>query len=338
MYNIARRQGIHSMSEVHISKKRHVERPQHGGAPSKHPTTPPRNKPRQPKPPAKPTKPTKPTKPAPRPPRAPAPTTPAMTCPAPSPTPAPVPPALATIPRMRFGVVDLSGSLPAAELAAYAAAQQRQLREHYASVFDGDGANDEVRVTTTTAPLVAGEIAIILHPSSAGADEGALGEHGLAANGSGVPSMNIYLDLADKYGETWTSIASHEVLETRADPRLHACVELDNGEIWDREICDRVQAEIVIVDGVPLSNFNTPACFEPTGAPGEFYDWLKLSTKPNEVRPGGYAQQYTSGKGWTQVSEARGYRGELAALGLSRGTRRRVRSRVAAYRNAAGLA
>lgn len=225
---------------------------------------------------------------------------------------------------MRFAVVDLSSALEETALAAYAAAQQRQLREHYASCYDGDGVGDVVRVFVRGGALADGEVAILLHaavPPEAG--EGALGVHDRDARG--VPIIHVYLDLAAKFGDAWQSIASHEVLETRADPRLHACIELDNGEIWDREICDRVEADAYDIDGVPMSNFNTPECFEPAGVEGEKYDWMKLSTRPNEVRPGGYAQLFDPEHGWSQVGAMRGYRGELAAAKLSRGTRRKVR-------------
>jgi hypothetical protein len=62
---------------------------------------------------------------------------------------------------------------------------------------------------------------------------------------------------------------------------------------------------------------------------GGAYDWLNLSTAPNQVRPGGYAQQYTTGQGWQQVTDAHvppsAYRQQLRALGISRGAVRASR-------------
>lgn len=235
---------------------------------------------------------------------------------------------------MKYAVVDLSGTKSQAELAAYASAQQRQLREHYALCYDGDGDQDDVRVATALS-VAADEFPIRLHPSvpAANANDGAIGEHAL-------DGADIYLDLCAKFGVQWTTTSSHEVLESRADRRLHACVELDDGSIWDKEVCDRVEADEYEIDGVPMSNFNTPACFEPppdwqerikapTLDPGLF-DWMGTSSRPNEVRPGGYAQKFDPQQGWSQVGQMRGYREAVAKLGLSRGARRRARGARAA--------
>lgn len=235
---------------------------------------------------------------------------------------------------MKYAIVDHSNQKSAIELTAYAAAQTVQLNHHYASCYDGDGDADDVRVTDAAAPLADDEAPIHLWGAApASAPEGALAVHGVGANG--LPVCDVYLDLLEQAGQAdeWQAAASHEVLESRADARLHACVELDNGEIWDRECCDRVEAESypigVTIDGTPitvrLSNFNTPECFEPCNAPGEFYDWMRLSPTPNLVKAGGYAQQFTLDQGWTQVGSMRGYRAELARRGLSRGARRKAR-------------
>lgn len=232
---------------------------------------------------------------------------------------------------MKYAIVDLGGDMNAGELAAYAAAQQTQLNVHYASVYDGDGIDDTVHVSSAAAPFdpKGDECPIYFHKTAPtdgpdAAPQGALAVHGLGPNG--LPTCDVYRDLIEAANDNVWSAASHEVLESRTDPRLHACVELDDGTIWDREICDRVESDSYEVSGVPLSNFNTPACFEPTGVAGEFYDWMKLSTKPNEIREGGYAQEFTLGNGWTEHGEKSAYRAELDRRGLSRGARRRARS------------
>ena len=87
--------------------------------------------------------------------------------------------------------------------------------------------------------------------------------------------------------------------------------------------CDRVEADTYTIDGVQVSNFNLPACFEPPKKrDGVTYDYLGKSTKPNEVRTGGYAQKFNPTRGWTQVGEMRSYRAKLAELGLSRNAKR----------------
>ena len=248
----------------------------------------------------------------------------------PAPTPAPIEvlktPVIVVIQGalMKYALIDLAGDMDRAELAAYAAAQQRQLREHYAPANDGIGITDEVRVVDAGATAAADEVPMFLHKEfPTDGTQGALGVHDRLVDGR--PVIHVYRDLATQSGDAWQSIASHEALEVRGDPRLHACVELDNGEIWDREVCDRVEADSYPIDGVPMSNFNTPACFEPNtaqGAPAEKYDYLGLSTKPNEVRPDGYAQRFDMTTGWTQVGTMRAYRAALHAAGLTRAARR----------------
>lgn len=225
---------------------------------------------------------------------------------------------------MKFAVVDITGSLHCDDIAAYAAAQQRQLREHFAARYDGDGATDEVRYIDKLEAKLPVEFPLILCTSSYASEPGALGVHELSR-------ALVLLDLCDKYGQDWRPTASHEALETRADRRLHACVELDDGTIWDREVCDRVEAQSYEIDGVPLSDFSTPECWEPppgsnivtivaaAGGRGGAYDWMGIATAPNQVLPGGYAQRFDVGKGWSQVGQMRPYRAELAACGLSRG-------------------
>jgi hypothetical protein len=221
---------------------------------------------------------------------------------------------------VKYELVDVNGSHDAAWLAAYCVAQQQQLREHFAACFDGDGDSDEVSLPR--ANYTADQIIRIEHAPPN--EEDALGFHELGL-------IHVFDDLATATGTSLSSILSHEVLEARADPRLHACVELDDGTIWDREICDRVEADsyfMLVGDAkIELSNFNTPACFEPPpNLEDVAFDWLRLSTRPNEVRPGGYAQRFDLAHGWIQVGEMRAYRAKLAALGLGRGSKRRRRA------------
>jgi hypothetical protein len=226
---------------------------------------------------------------------------------------------------VKFVVVDIDAGVPLVERTAYAAAQQRQLREDFAPTWDGLGLLDEVRAATPATPALAGEIQIQLHAQPPATVQGALAIHDRLPDGT--PVAHVYVALARQAGDPWTVPASHEALELRGDPRLHACVELDDGTVWDREVCDRVEGDVYTLDGVALSNFNTPEAFEPSGAKGEQFDHLDLSTKPNEVRSGGYAQRFDPAKGWTMVGSMRLYRAALATAGLGRPARRADRKK-----------
>jgi hypothetical protein len=222
---------------------------------------------------------------------------------------------------VKFAVVDLTGTVAVADLTAYCASQQRQLREHYAACFDGDGEADEVRLITSASSKASDEMLCQIEDQPPADVQGALGYHDLGV-------LHVYKGLCESSGVSWQSCMSHEVLEARNDTRLHKCVELDDGTIIDNEVCDRVEQTSYTIDGVELSNFNTPECFEPppTGVIparvqancGGLYDWLGKSTAPNQVLPGGYAQQFTIGQGWTQVGQRSAYRQALADKGLGR--------------------
>ena len=224
--------------------------------------------------------------------------------------------------RFDFVVVDIDAQTPLPERQAYAAAQQRQLREHIAPAWQGD-ATMCVRVATPDSAPRPGEVQIRLIGTAPKDQQGALGYH--AALPDGTPVIYVFLDLALLYGDAWTSIASHEVCEVIGDPRLRLCVEMPDG-IWDREIADRVEGDSYYMDSVQLSNFNYPEAFEPPDdRSGVQYDQMNLSTAPNQVRPGGYAQHFDPKTGWSQVGEMRGYREHLASLGLGRSARRQDR-------------
>lgn len=224
--------------------------------------------------------------------------------------------------RFDFVVVDVDAGVSLAERQAYAAAQQRQVREHWAPAWQGDPTS-VVRVATPDSPAQPGEVQVRLLKTPT--QDGALGYHDQLPDGT--PVIYVFVELAKSYGDAWTSVASHEVLEVLGDPRLRRCVEAGDGTVWDSECCDRVEQSNYLVDGVLLSNFNTPECFEPPPAGTAAYDYLKISSSPNQVLPGGYAQEYRTGAGWTQHGQMSAYRSHLLKMGIGRAARRLARRR-----------
>lgn len=215
-------------------------------------------------------------------------------------------------------IIDVDAKIPLAERVAYASAQTDQLKWDFEPEWEIEGL--PVRVATPEAPPLKGEIQMRLldKPTL----DGALGYHDRLEDGT--PIAYVFCGLAKMYGDNWTSIASHEALELSADPFLSRCVQMKDG-FWDMEICDRVEQDTYVRNGVLLSNYNTPECFEPpTTVAGVKFDHLGLSTAPNQVRPGGYSQKFDPAKGWQQVGVMSAYRSHLAALGMSRGKKRIV--------------
>ena len=219
-----------------------------------------------------------------------------------------------------FVVVDVDAKVSLVERLAYAAAQTIQNERDFEQAWGIEGLT--VRVSTPEAPPLKTEIQIRLldKPTL----DGALGYHDMLDDGT--PIAYVFVGLARTFGDVWTSIASHEVLELLADPFLRKSVQTKDG-FEDLEICDRVERDSYTIDGVLLSNFNTPECFEPPNTlEGVKFDFLGLSTVPDQVRPGGYKQRFDPSKGWIQINNGSmsAYRSTLSALNMTRGKRRTI--------------
>ena len=224
---------------------------------------------------------------------------------------------------MKFCITDVDCGLGLAERQKVAAALQRQLREHFAPAWDGLCADATVRAATPEAACKDDEVDCRLQKKPT--QDSALGYHDRSP--TGLPIIYIFAALCKAYGEEWSKCLSHELVECAVDPYLQKCVQMENGDIQDLECADRVEADSYLIDGVTVSNFNTKNCFEPPKQTlGVAYDFLRLSTKPDEVRPGGYSQTFVSGKGWKQNQPSSAYRTALSKEGLSRGARRAART------------
>lgn len=220
-----------------------------------------------------------------------------------------------------FVLVDVDAGLPLVERQKTAAALQRQLREHYAPYWD-EGFDATVRAATPISPALAGEVEVRLQKTVT--EAGALAYHDRKPTGE--PICYVFTELCAQSGEIWSSAASHEILELMGDPFLHLCVELDNGEIWDRENCDRVQALSYDIDGVTVSDFNTPYCFEPpVNLVDVKFDYMGKSNKPNQTLGGGYSQKFDIKAGWTIIGQLSPYRAALLNAGLGRVAKRGAR-------------
>lgn len=215
-----------------------------------------------------------------------------------------------------FVIKEVDSGIDTHEILVAAVALQRQVLEHFSPHW---GVFGSVRASTPSSPVREGEWVIELRkvPTS----DGALGFHDEQPDGT--PIMYVFPELCAREKVAWTSCASHEILESLADPLLRRCIQSDNGTIWALEVCDPVEGDSYLINGISVSNF----CFPEWGEPpknlrGVSFDFLKLCTYPYEIRPHGYGQTFDSVKGWQQVGQMRSHRFILKSLGLSRGARR----------------
>lgn len=215
-------------------------------------------------------------------------------------------------------LVEVDSGTSAEEMQATAAALQAQVTEDF---YPAWGVSATVRVATPQQPLLPGESRVEYRKTPQPGDTDALAVHDIDEHG--VPMARVYPVLCKFAGETPSKAASHEVCELLADPLLTECVQLPDGRIAAKEVCDQVQAQGYKKGDVEVSNFCTPQNFAPSKAGGDKYDFLGILKSSFQVADGGYAQFFDPSKGWQMVGAMTGYRALLAHFGIpTRASRR----------------
>jgi len=125
-------------------------------------------------------------------------------------------------------------------------------------------------------------------------------------------------------GSSWTVTLSHELLEMLADPWINWCAMGSDSRIYALEVCDAVEADELgyTIDAVLVSDFITPAWYEPTCA--DRLDFGRHVSKELELVRGGYISGLDPSSGWTQVN-ARGDGGPRGLPGSRRQRRKLIR-------------
>lgn len=118
---------------------------------------------------------------------------------------------------------------------------------------------------------------------------GALGYHDLSS--TGMPFGKIFVETTVKNGEIPSVTFSHELAEMLIDPFCEQLmVNLNNGAIYPKEVCDAVEEDTFLINGIKFSNFVYPAWFQGWRAPrSTHFDYLGTVSSPFELRPDGYA-------------------------------------------------
>jgi hypothetical protein len=139
----------------------------------------------------------------------------------------------------------------------------------------------------------------------------------------------VFAKLDIENGSSWTATLSHELLEVLADPWINWCAVGSDSRIYALEVCDAVEDDDLgyKIDGVLVSDFITPAWFEPTCA--DCIDFKQHLSKQLELARGGYISVFNSSRGWTQIT-AKGEGGSRIAPGSRRQRRKLIRP---AWRN-----
>ena len=162
-------------------------------------------------------------------------------------------------------------------------------------------------------------------------------------NFAGIPYGFVYLELSRALKEEWTVTLSHEALELVADPEANLLVQGPHPAArrtvfhWF-EMCDAVQDESYLLDGVRVSNFVLPLYFTSGAERGGRNDFLGTiangkTLRSFSVNPGGYVgffdPEANDDVTWSADGDPRAFRRLRVKLqlGTGRGNLRRRRSK-----------
>jgi hypothetical protein len=134
---------------------------------------------------------------------------------------------------------------------------------------------------------------------------GALGYHDLTTKGQPISKIFVKTTLADNQLVSVT--ACHELFEMVIDPIANLWAEAGDGTEYAYEMCDPVEEDTFLVDGIEMSNFVHPSWFEPFKHPPKTkFDHLGLLKAPFTMTRGGYMIVKKKGK----VSQVFGSKGK----------------------------
>jgi len=159
-------------------------------------------------------------------------------------------------------------------------ALQKFLDEHFVPVW-----GTPATLVKATKPLAGAWSIVFLDDADAA---NALGYHDLTKNGLPLSKIFVKTTLAD--GQKVSVTACHELAEMMVDPAINLWADGPNASLYAYEMCDAVEEDEFVIDGIAMSDFVYPAYFELfRKAKSAQFDCLDLLTRPFELRKGGYS-------------------------------------------------
>lgn len=170
-------------------------------------------------------------------------------------------------------------TLPFATVAEVAAAIDKQVTRDFSPIW---GVNATVSAFPKLTDVPLGYWKIIVQE-----DLGTPGTYGIHKTSLGEPVALV------QYSAAWAHRASHEVLETLANPSLDRLVVATSVSAGVRvqilvEVCDPCQTKTYSVNGIDLCDFVTPSYFDPVANPGVRYSFTGDVKEPQGILSGGY--------------------------------------------------
>jgi hypothetical protein len=129
---------------------------------------------------------------------------------------------------------------------------------------------------------------------------GVLGYHELTLDG--LPISKVFVKTTLAIGDKVSVTAAHELAEMMVDPAINLWSQDSKGTFYAYEMCDAVESEEFLIDGVAMSDFVYPAYFESFRKPNSTqFDYLKKVTQPFQILKGGYSIVQQAGGEATQI-------------------------------------
>jgi hypothetical protein len=122
------------------------------------------------------------------------------------------------------------------------------------------------------------------------------------------PYAMVFMDPILGQKGTWlrgtnsvSATVSHEACEFVVDPATNRWAQSATNSMWSLEVCDPVENfayNVSLRDGsrVAVSDFVTPAWFNPLAERHERFDWMRKLHWPFEIAPDGYATRCRGGR------------------------------------------
>ncbi len=184
----------------------------------------------------------------------------------------------------RIAVVNQSTMLSNDHVGSWVPALQRQLTRDFAPIWGVDG------VVISIGASQVQPFHWVLGVFDSADQANALGYHDLTPQGK--PVMKVFVKESIAAGVEPSSVASHEMLETGADPFLESVAVLDNGDgtgtVYPIEVADPVEGDRYQIYGIWVSNFVTPWWFGGQRPAGAKYDFMGKLSGPLMMTAGGY--------------------------------------------------
>jgi len=199
---------------------------------------------------------------------------------------------------MLISILNQSSLISNADAATMTEAIATQVRLDAAPLWDRAAAAVVFYTDASAIPAEAHGIAIV--DTIQDQPQGVLGFHTEDQGGKlwGVVAAKPELDNG---GMTTTgdwsvsSVLSHEVLEMFIDPSCNFWANDGKGTVYTFEVCDPVEAPTYAVNGVSVSNFVTPAWFDPLAPVTAQFDKLGHLHGAFTILKGGYVVYSSAG-------------------------------------------